>query len=601
MDPDLQSLFDPNSIAYDDPGFTSPGFQLQLPSSGLQGQQVLQSNMACGNLGLASLPGSQLQLSSSDLQGQQLLQSNLGLNNVFDPAGSAFDQAFDQMLQQVNSGKRSSPGQFPNDANLPLHKRQTLQGQQPGSMRTMLDMNVGNVPSIPSNATWSGQFPSPSASELSQASLGTGQAANQTVFNSAFLHQSNPVHVSPYGSAEYQQTPTLQRNLLVPGNSDNTLRTLQSLLQAAEQKVKFLADKCNRYQDALHQYIAPDPKTGKLPMQLLEDEVANLREMYSAQEANLERFEVEKEDWIVRYKYLLSVYERLRRDLVLARTALRAKGVPPTPQSLPEGTTVDSSAHAGSVAEYVAGSITGPGPSSVANHADAPVAALTTAPVAEPVASNKNSPIDLTIELDNGSAAATVSSNDLPTEKPGEALANFRRSFNQKELKWLQPPADFDATQDLYKQFNPRERGNYGFGGCREIIETQKGVRRALGGPFHQDPAPRREQPFSMPAPKPTTPPEAKTAATSRRHQEKTDNTPSPSKSKKPRKKEQMMTPDEIFEDDPTKYVITDEELARLLEEEMASTVKDDPPQDVTLVTDEDAPHEDDLDSLFEE
>lgn len=520
MNPNHTSPFGPNSTAYGNPGSALPGSQLQLSSSGPRGQQSLQSTTAYGGPGF-NLFGSQSQLPSCKLQGQQPLQSNLGFKNDFDVA---FDE-FDKMLQELDSTKRPSAGQVQSGTNLPLQKRQTLEGQQPGSMPAMLDMNVASMPMIPSNNTWPNQVPSTSAPLLPQFSPDTGQVANHSMFDSVFLNQSSSANVLPSGLTQYQQTPSPPQNLAGAGTSNDIL---QSRLQAAHQKIGLLTEKCNQYEKDLGKYTTPDPKTGKMPMQLLEDKLTTFRRVCAIYDAQLKQYKETLKKNGVAYYHLASQYRKLAESFRRQQAFLSPDTLPATPRSLSTDTSTDSSNHLGKQASVLtstgflgvrSGDLSGYSPTS-SSTAPTPAASNTSAsitPATGPAAAPVNGPADATTTVPVNDSAAS------PAHGPVNAPADG-------------PVACSTATPVT----------------CPVASTAAIPTTVHVNGPVGSAAAPSA----------------ADTASSTKKHS--------------------FCTPDEIFETDPTKYTITDEELARLLEEELART-------------DEPATNDGGLDYLFEE
>lgn len=476
MNRNCTSAFGPNGTARVNWGSTLPGPQLQLSSSGSHGQQSLQSTTAYGGPGF-NLFGPQSQTPSSKLLGEQPLQSNLGFKNHFDVA---FDE-FDKMLQGLDSTKGTSAGQIQSGTKLPRQKRQTLEGQQPGSMQAMLDMNVGSMPMIPSSNAWPNQVPSTSAPPLAQFSSGTGQVANYSMLDSLLLNQSSSANVLPTGFTQYQQTPNPQQNLDGAGTSNDIL---QSRIQAAHQKISLLTEKCNQYEKDLGKYTTPDPKTGKLPMQLLEDKLTTFRRMCAIYDAQLKQYKETLKRNGVAYYHLVVQYQKLAESFKRQQAFLSPDTLPATPRSLSTDTSADSSTHPGKHASV----LTSTGFTSARSGDLSGYSPTSTSAVATPAASNTSASI-------------------TPTAGPAVAPANGSAAA-----------------------------------------------------------------PTTVPVNGPTASTAAATAA---------DVTSSI-------KKHSFCTPDEIFETDPTKYTITDEELARLLEEELART-------------DEPSAKNDGIDYLFEE
>lgn len=93
-----------------------------------------------------------------------------------------------------------------------------------------------------------------------------------------------------------------------------------------------------------------------------------------------------------------------------------------------------------------------------------------------------------------------LTTDDLDTEKVSTQgfapvrnvqdtpLTKFHREFRKKDLKWLHQVSDHDAVDKVFDSLNPHHKKKVyenGLGICYNLLETQKHIRRNLGGPFN--------------------------------------------------------------------------------------------------------------------
>ncbi|KAJ5587829.1 uncharacterized protein N7459_003594 [Penicillium hispanicum] len=117
--------------------------------------------------------------------------------------------------------------------------------------------------------------------------------------------------------------------------------------------------------------------------------------------------------------------------------------------------------------------------------------------VSLPTEAPKESPKDIqvidVIDLTMDSTVDPVSAPgiNINTAPPAAntQLTNFHNQFRKKEMTWLRNQGtDSEATQKLFQQLIDQRKKSgaikYGIGRCYEHVQTQKGIRRSLGGPF---------------------------------------------------------------------------------------------------------------------
>ncbi|OQD77845.1 hypothetical protein PENDEC_c002G01695 [Penicillium decumbens] len=94
--------------------------------------------------------------------------------------------------------------------------------------------------------------------------------------------------------------------------------------------------------------------------------------------------------------------------------------------------------------------------------------------------------IDLT--TDDPDAEKVSTQGITPVQNADSPLTKFRREFRKKDLKWLHQVNDHDAVDDVFNNLNPDRKNQVykkGLGLCYNLVETQKHIRRNLGGPFN--------------------------------------------------------------------------------------------------------------------
>lgn len=489
------------------------------------------SSIADGDLGLTLSPGSQSQLSASWLQGQCPLSFDLGLDQGFNPFTDFAFTDFGQLVHMEQSNKRTTDEAFLVDSDPPSPKRQCLERQEL-PVQAVLNTSPENAASIPSHTTGANLPRSASASVLQRFSLDSNDAAHLSTLEATVYSKSNPQRLSPYGPTEYQPSaPSLhlgKAEVEVPNEAS------QNRLQSYKRRIDVLTAERNRYRDGVLKYTKVDPKTGKLGIHLQEAELATLRRVNSTQQQRARQFKAEIEQWKAKYAKLANTHNSLIRDYQHLQqwfTASRpttntysqdsnmniSYPSPASPRSLssdmPIDRTTDLSANPSNRPPNAAFTqfSTTPSPdlsedlliplstdTSTVDSATMTTTASTLGASTTPAAVNpsprNHSPsappksvgvIDLTTDGgdggdDDGAGAATVSSRGPSTAQERSPLTDFRRNFRKKELKWLQHGNDHDIATDPFRGGSIR----FDMGACYQLLETQKQVRRNLGGPF---------------------------------------------------------------------------------------------------------------------
>lgn len=475
------------------------------------------SSIADCDLGLTLSPGSQLQLSASWLHGQDPFPFDLGLEHDFDPFTD-----FDQLVQQMEvSNKRTSDEALLDEPDLPPRKRQSLGERGPPPIYTVLNTSPESEAPVSSHTAGATPTPSASASVQQRFHLSSDDAAHHSAVEATVYNKPGPKHFSPYRPTGYcPSAPNLHLGRVKVEVSNEAA---QNRLQNSKRRIDVLTAERNRYRDALLKYTKLDPKTGKLGIQLQEAEIATLRRVSSTQQQRARQFKTEIEEWKGKYVELAKSHNSLIRDYQklhqsstashpAANISSQNSGMQisyPSPASASADSPIDlSTDHAARIPDHSSTLTAAPvstTPSTRLSEGLPPLAATNTTPLtigsatAAPATSGINaspsdhspsaSPkevevVDLTTD-DTG--AETVSSQGSPTAQERTPLTAFRRNLRKKELKWLQPANSRAAATNMFDELNPRSRDGVfrvGMGTCSQVVETQKQVRRSLGGPF---------------------------------------------------------------------------------------------------------------------
>lgn len=489
----------------------------ELPSLG-------PSSIADCDLGLTLSPGSQSQLSASWLHGPDPIPFDLGLGHDFDPFTD-----FDQLVQQMEgSNKRTSDEALLDEPDSPPRKRQSLGEREPLPIHTVL-LHTSPESEAPVSSHTAGDTPTPpaSASVQQRFALSSDDPAHHFTLEATVYNNPRPKHFSPYGPTGYH--PSAPNLHLGKVKVETSNETAQNRLQNSKRRIDVLTAERNRYRDALLKYTKIDPKNGKLGIQLQEAEIATLRRVSSTQQQRAKQFKTEIQEWEGKYVELAKAHNSLIRDYQklhqsftashsTANISSQSSGIQISYPSPASDSPIDLTDHAARLPDHsstlvaapvfaapltrlyegisslaAANTSTSPGhpqdiptPISVGSATAPATSGINVSPSDHsPSASPKEvEVVDLTTD---DAGAEIVSSQGSPTAQERIPLTTFRRNFRKKELKWLQPANSRAVATNLFNELNPRSRDDVfrvDMGICSQVVETQKQVRRSLGGPF---------------------------------------------------------------------------------------------------------------------
>ncbi|CAI7673600.1 unnamed protein product [Penicillium pancosmium] len=368
--------------------------------------------------------------------------------------------------------KRSLEDVSPNEAETPP-KRSCQSVPSPSleslAMQTQSRMDLANraSPMVSTNdLSTAGSSNPASAAAMTRFGLDPHETADAIPTVQRTVPFLSPYQVSKY----YPSAPSLHTRTV---NVEVSSSALQHRLKNSQRRINVLVIERNRYRDKLLSYTQPDPRTGKLKIDEMEAEITTLRRVTSTQQTRTRNLKAELQSCQNEYANLARTHNSLLADYrasqksptlpsrqspettswggsepwkgaydqLLAEhrsliSALKTPGVDPT--QLLEGLGMQSNNKASS-ANY-------PSPASISSM-----------PNRTPAVPHQDSVvIDLT---DDG--AEDVSTLGFPTVQLGPPanepqLTDFRHVLRHKKLDWIRPPLNVRmAAQALFDNISP--------------------------------------------------------------------------------------------------------------------------------------------------
>lgn len=282
---------------------------------------------------------------------------------------------------------------------------------------------------------------------------------------------SNTDTLSPYQSVGYNpSTPAMHPKVVQLSNE-----TMENRINLARQRAAALTADRNKLQKGLLQYTQIDPVTGLLGIDKMKSEMATMRRLLTLAR-NRESTEIEI--WKTRCAMLAEEYSRLAQK----HDALRRQYEPSAPfHATPAYPSALHQQAANTNPQiFHQANINPP-----ASHHQ--VIDLTTETNTESVSAQRFLSPGTHFPGNNSSHGNNFSQGNNSQPK-NDSLTDFHRQFRNKKMDWLHSSeTTSDEKTRVFEQMNPPKKGHLAkvsFSDCSQIVESNNGVRLALGGQF---------------------------------------------------------------------------------------------------------------------